>query len=382
MSIELRPLGTQCNLSCLYCYQNPIRDYDSGKKSYDLSNILKKLEDNNQPLCLFGGEPLLVELNDLEVLFDYSHKRFGTSYIQTNATLISSKHLALFQLYNVQVGISIDGPKDLNTARWAGSVAKSHKNDELIDDIIKALCAANATPSLIVTLHKINAAPEKIQIMKDWFVYLDGIGISNVRLHTLQADSEVVADKLALTQEENLKILFELKSFEHTLPNLRFDIFSEMKSLLLGHDDDSSCVWHSCDPWSTQAVTGLEGDGRTTNCSRTNKDGIDFEKSEDRGFERYLELYRTPQANGGCHKCRFFLVCKGQCPGTAINNDWRNKSEHCEIWKRIFSEIEIEIIESGLTPISLRSDLKEIEYCFIINWINGRNPTISDAISK
>lgn len=26
MSVELRPLGVQCNIKCTYCYQNPLRD--------------------------------------------------------------------------------------------------------------------------------------------------------------------------------------------------------------------------------------------------------------------------------------------------------------------------------------------------------------------
>ncbi len=26
MSVELRPLGVQCNIQCQYCYQNPQRD--------------------------------------------------------------------------------------------------------------------------------------------------------------------------------------------------------------------------------------------------------------------------------------------------------------------------------------------------------------------
>ena len=80
-------------------------------------------------------------------------------------------------------------------------------------------------------------------------------------------------------------------------------------------------------------MQGIEGTDQRSNCGRTNKDGIDFVKSDREGFERYLALYYTPQEYGGCKDCRFFLMCKGQCPGTAIDRDWRNRTEHCEVWK-------------------------------------------------
>jgi len=80
-------------------------------------------------------------------------------------------------------------------------------------------------------------------------------------------------------------------------------------------------------------VQGVEGDGRSSNCGRTNKDGVDFPKAEFAGYERYLALAKTPYAYGGCSGCRFFIFCKGQCPGTAIDGDWRNRTEHCSVWQ-------------------------------------------------
>ena len=62
---------------------------------------------------------------------------------------------------------------------------------------------------------------------------------------------------------------------------------------------------------------------RSSNCGRTNKDGVDYLKSDHQGYERYIALYNTPHEHGGCKGCRFFLMCKGQCPGTAIDGDWQ-----------------------------------------------------------
>ena len=105
-----------------------------------------------------------------------------------------------------------------------------------------------------------------------------------------------------------------------------------------------------CDPFTTRAVQGVEGHGQRSNCGRTNKDGIDFVKADREGFERYLALYHAPQEAGGCQDCRFFLMCKGQCPGGAINGDWRNRSSKCDLWMALFERFEAELIAEGRTP--------------------------------
>src|SRR5207247_7363385 len=130
----------------------------------------------------------------------------------------------------------------------------------------------------------------------------------------------------ALTPHESLAAFREIAALEPTLVRLRFVEFRDMKQLLRGRDNHTSCVWNACDPYTTRAVRGVEGTGQSSNCGRTNKDGIDFVKAPVEGFERYLALYHTPQEHGGCSGCRFFIMCKGQCPGTAIDGDWRNRT--------------------------------------------------------
>jgi uncharacterized protein len=110
--------------------------------------------------------------------------------------------------------------------------------------------------------------------------------------------------------------------------------------MLLGEDGRTSCIWLGCDPYTTNAVRGIEGDGQYSNCGRVNKNGINYVKSDTKGFERYIALYKTPQKYGGCKGCRFFLMCKGNCPGTSIAGDWRNRSEYCKIWKTLYRKIE------------------------------------------
>jgi uncharacterized protein len=380
MTVELRPLGVKCNIRCQYCYQNPQRDAGNVSSSYDLEKMKAAVEAEGGDFTLFGGEPLLMPLSDLEALWEWGYERFGKNGIQTNGVLISEDHIALFKKFHVQIGISIDGPDDLNGARWAGSTARTNDATIKSQSAIERLCREGIVPSIIVTLHRENATSEKLLLMNDWFRRLEQIGITAVRLHALEVETQSVRENLALTEGELLGAFENFSELQRSLRRLKFDVFSDMRKLLIGDDNHTTCVWNACDPYTTRAVRGVEGSGQRSNCGRTNKDGIDFAKSDVQGFERYIALYHTPQEFGGCKGCRFFLVCKGQCPGTALEGDWRNRTEHCSVWKRLYEGLEKDMVKDGLLPLSQRSDLVQIEASFLESWSVGSNPMIESVL--
>src|SRR5262249_39195449 len=150
-----------------------------------------------------------------------------------------------------------------------------------------------------------------------------------------------------------------------------------MRQMLLGDDHGSGCVWNACDPYTTAAVRGVEGQGERSNCGRTNKDGIDFVKADQPGFERYLALHETPQEHGGWKGGRFFFMCKGQWPGTAIDGDWRNRTEHCEVWKALYVHIEAQLLAGNVIPLTQRRHIAEVDAAFVRNWAAGRTTTMA-----
>jgi uncharacterized protein len=382
MTVELRPMGVKCNIQCQYCYQNPQRDARNLPRTYDIAKMKAAVEKEGGPLCLFGGEPLLVPVPDLEALLSWGLEKYGHNGVQTNGTLINDAHIRLFKTYNVSVGVSVDGPGECNDARWMGTLERTREATAKSHASIERLCQEGIAPSLIVTLHRCNAARERLPMMRDWFKYLEQIGIYSARLHVLEIEDPHIREKYGLSVEENVEALLSLSRLEqHELKTLKFDLFQEMRNLLMGRDNESSCVWNACDPYTTRAVRGIEGSGQSSNCGRTNKDGIDFIKGSIEGFERYLALYSTPQEHGGCKDCRFFLMCKGQCPGTAIDGDWRNRTEYCEVWKRLYEHFESLMIREGEKPISVRPDRKSLEASFVKSWESGRTTTIANVLA-
>jgi uncharacterized protein len=380
MTVELRPFGVKCNIQCQYCYQNPQREAGNIASSYDLEKMKAAVEVEGTHFSLFGGEPLLMPVGDLESLWRWGEERFGKNGIQTNGTLINDRHIALFKTYKVQVGISIDGPDELNDARWAGSLIRTREATRKAHSAIDRLCSEGIPPSIIVTLHRANATRENLPRMNEWLRHLEYLGVTAVRLHALEIESSVVRDNLSLTETELFDAFENFADLQASLTRLRFDVFEDMRKLMMCDDNHTTCVWNACDPYTTRAVRGVEGSGQRTNCGRTNKEGIDFVKSSTAGFERYLALYHTPQEYGGCKNCRFFLACKGQCPGTALDGDWRNRTEHCSVWKRLYGRLEKSILDSGLAPLSTRSDRVQIEARFLELWSEGVNSTIEDVV--
>ena len=377
MGVELRPLGVACNIQCQYCYQNPQRDAGNVGRAYDIELMKEAVEREGGPFTLFGGEPLLLPEADIEALWAWGFERFGRNSVQTNGVLINDRHVEMFERYNVHVGISIDGPGELNDVRWAGTLERTREATEKSERAIERLCRAGRPPGLIITLHRGNAVGTRLTRLLDWFRALELLGVRSARLHILEVDDPRVGARYALTAEENIAAFLAFLELEAEFETLELDVFADMRALLLGEDERVGCVWNACDPHTTRAVRGVEGTGRASNCGRTNKDGIDFIKADHEGFERYLALYHTPQAFGGCHDCRFFLMCKGQCPGTAIAGDARNRSEHCAVWMRLFERLEQDLIASGRRPLSTSAERASLESGYLELWASSQNTTIA-----
>jgi uncharacterized protein len=380
MSVELRPLGVKCNIQCQYCYQNPQRDAGNVLHSYSMERMKAGIEKAGGGFTLFGGEPLMIPEKDLEELWSWGFQKYGSNNIQTNGTLINDNHIRMFKEYRVHVGISVDGPGELNDVRWAGSLEYTRKATAKTHAAIERLCRQGIPPSLIITLHRNNATYDKLAMMHSWLRHLEHMGITFARLHILEVENESIRKKYALSTEENLEAFLSFAKLEEELTTLKLDLFQDMRNLLRGQDEKTTCIWNACDPYTTHAVQGVEGNGQRSNCGRTNKDGVDFTKSSTEGFERYLALYHTPQEHGGCKACRFFLMCKGQCPGTAIDGDWRNRTEHCEVWKGLYQYFEKQMIEKELTPLSVSPARKRLEKFFLNTWATGHNTTIANAL--
>jgi uncharacterized protein len=358
-----------------------MRDAGNVTVPHDFEKMKAGLEREGGSFSVFGGEALLTPLPLLEEIFAYGLQRFGSNGIQTNGALITDVHVELFKRYKVNVGLSLDGPGELNDSRWAGSLKKTREATAQSFSGLFRLLDAGIVPSVIVTLYRGNAVGDKLTQLLEWFRLLEVYGVYAVRLHLLEVETDEVQQAMALTIEENTAALLRLYEFQATT-KVRFDLFGEMAKLLLGNDVGATCVWGACDPYTTAAVRGVDAEGESSNCGRTNKEGISWQKAQTPGYERQVALYHTPQADFGCEDCRFFFACKGQCPGTAEGGDWRNRSEHCGAWMTLFDRIEADLISIGHVPLSRNDALRtQVDALMLKYWARGENLSITQAVA-
>lgn len=391
MSIEIRPVGVSCQLQCTYCYEEGMRQRQRSHR-YDREAVLASIEklDKRDYFSLFGGECLLLPLPDLEELLSISFTRAKRSGLQTNGALITEKHIELFIKYNTHVGISLDGPEELNDSRWAGTLDATRKQTARTHWAINRLIERateypHLIPSLIITLHAGNCSQERFPRFLKWLHELDDMGIKYINFHTMELDHE--ADSLYLPSDELSDRLIDLWKLSSSFKNLRFSKFEEILKLLQ-FDDNVVCHWKPCDPWNTAAVHGIENDGAPSHCSRTNKDGKNWLPAEGDGdstrqarflghpgsqhFERQLALYVTPQEYGGCKDCEYWLMCHGQCPGEGSNNDWRMRSSYCATYKKLFAEGASRLRAAGVIPLCDVTNRKDRELKAFDMWSNNQ----------
>ena len=335
MTIEVHPVGDRCNLSCIYCYEKGIRLREE-IRPINMEEIVKAV--GGCGFTVFGGEPLLTPYEDLETLFQK-----GATGIQTNGTMITARHIELFKKYKIHVGISVDGPDEMNDARRVGDLEATRRATEMTHAAIRKLLEERVTVSLIITLHRLNISEERRPRFKKWIKYLDGIGVPSARFHFLENDG---ADEILLPEEENIVATLDLLEFVQTLNTLKIDLFTDMERALRG-EKDVVCVWNGCDPYATSSVRAVDVDGSVTSCHRTSKDGVVYRRADSSGNERILALSQTPQEYGGCKGCRYLPACKGHCPGTGLDGDWRNRTSLCGTLKAIFAKLEEKVVAGG-----------------------------------
>ena len=393
--VEFKYNGNACNADCVYCYQDPMRRAGNtktrGKANLDL--MFQIADEQDAMITVFGGEGLLVPIPTLDQIFAHSFEKKGKASIQTNGSLIKDEHIEMFKKYNVHVGISVDGPGELNSLRL--SKEKGRTTDEMtaatIQNIEK-LKKAGVEVGIIICVHKMNGTKERLPQLFQFIRWLESIGIINGNIHLVEVDSEAAKD-VVLSEEENTHAFVEMAKFFEENPQLQYSPFRDMKNMMLGKNP-RSCIWSSCDPMNTQAVYGVEGNGAISNCGMVNKDGVEWHKAQDTNFMRDVILAEAPQESGGCKGCPFFLMCNGHCNGSAVGGDWRNRTVHCETIKSVFSFYEEAIAAQGMVPFSKHPRLRRMEQIYLeqiltkndrwgierlLSFINAQNPSTMEG---
>jgi uncharacterized protein len=126
--VMAKPMGAICNLDCHYCYYLKKEFLYPESNAFQMSDevleryIVQQIEAAPGPMVNFawhGGEPTALGLAYFQkiVALQRKHRPEGkkiTNGIQTNGTLLNEEWCRFFAAERFQVGLSIDGPRELH----------------------------------------------------------------------------------------------------------------------------------------------------------------------------------------------------------------------------------------------------------------------------
>lgn len=344
-------IDTGCNLGCEYCYEEPDRVQQGNhiRNEYDLDKIFARLDQFREKYDeipgLHGGEPLLIPHDDLDKIFAYITEHWdGSPHIQTNGTLIDDEHVDLFLKYDVDVGISCDGPGELNSLRQARGEMEDGSPTDITDTMTErtteniARCSeAGCQVGLIVVLTEQNAGTdERLEILLDWMDTLAESGITGhynpaIPYEDIQTDESLSPERL---KEVYLRTYEWMKEESYRVWNP----MAGYKDNLLGAQL-TNCVNNKCDSHNAGAAKIITGDGDTTGCGKTWSavgDGVPFLQGDSNGSEygegeeRYQMLKQLPgwvtenaPDMGGCKGCRYWNVCYDDETEVLTGDGWK-----------------------------------------------------------
>ena len=339
MGLTVKPLD--CHGGCLGCYEKNIRDRGQFPP-FEIEKVLATLTDqmaldkNNSWNCptLHGGEPLLLPMNEIEVILKTVFEKYGRSGIQTSGAGITPEHIELFKKYKTMVGVSVDGDTpETNAGRWNAPGFDVAEMTAKTMDALAALKEADVSASAIIVLRQCNAGtPALINSLVDFALKMKSdYNICSIRFNAVIASDERTERLEQLSNEQLTSVYKKLIIKTIVDDTLLWYPAKDFVNLLNGKS--AECIFGECDPWATEAEIPIIGDGSLGVCMKREGVILRTEKS----LARYESLRQVSQDYGGCKGCYWWRYCKGGCPGAGIDGDWRNRSRFCETYKEIFN---------------------------------------------
>lgn len=327
-----------CNLRCAYCswrYKGyePV-EYQEDPEKMALWAVKVAQETRHREVVLHGGEPLLWPIPKLEKFMETVTRMGYRIGIQTNATLITNKHIELFKRYNVGVGVSIDGDPEIGTSRgfWrpdGESLFDHDVNKNVVRRVatnLEKMANAGIQIGVIIVLSKINASPEKVEKLAGFIKWLKSIGVTSGRLNP------AFNSPYELSWKELIDVYKELYEKIENL-NVVYTPYADFAKGLMGNRD-VTCWYAGCGFWDTHVWTVLPN-GKLTACDRVMWLNIyplrEIQNTLTAIQARTYALLQTElrnSLNGHLHR--------GGCPVESPDGDWRRASRFWRAWDELF----------------------------------------------
>ena len=357
-----------CNLDCRYCYL-PHRDKKRTMDLADLQTIARsffssQLAAANVMVVWHSGEPLTMPVDYYKNACEILSKEAKTNNIdlrfslQTNGTLINQSWCDFFNDFNIEVGISADGPRFLHDeARvYRNGQGSFDKVDHAID-----LLNGNDIPLLVICVLTRNSLMYADEIF-DWCASKN---IKFLGFNTEEVEGVNKVSSLQIDEIEN-KVRHFYRAFLNRVLTSDFEItvreFKSMASNIMHFKSEGTVFGNQqSDPWR---IVTVAADGRFSTFSPELIDAKDWSANEftlgnflESGSE--VDVAKINEISDAvalgvkrcAANCDYFGVCGGGAPSNKLseNNDLAStETLHCVLSKKIVADVVLEGIEQGL----------------------------------
>ena len=354
MYIFLVP-NVSCPAECIYC-NGPHRDTPTMDPrlalnvinwAYDLNNSLQGPKSQFE-VAFHGGEPLMAGIKFYEqILKRWEAQSLNAKFsLQSNLWLLTPELVDLFLYYKVQIGTSLDGPKNItDLCRRPGYYERTLTGlmlakDRLLDVNAIATITKEAAPHIMdvlchfTDLHidfKVNPAVPRLNAQSEdsrWILPPDNYGtmmiellhaylsrVNEVRIENLDRDCRAITSGRAITCTyiDCLGKCLAVDPQGYIFPCMRF--IGHMEFCLGRYQEFPS--WHdlrSSKAWS-------------------------------------IISERNSNVQKECQDCAFWPICQGGCPYNwlAKSNSSSYKDPYCIGYRKYFEEIASSAISEMLT---------------------------------
>ncbi len=362
-SLLIKPVSAVCNLDCAYCFYldreaDPYKELPGRRMTLDtLDRLVDSYLFYSYPQSVFafqGGEPTLAGLGFFERLVEYQ-KEYGrngqsvSNALQTNGTLIDDDWCALFREYNWLVGVSVDGPEEVNDRYRLNKQGRGTWRKVMQG--IETLQRNKVEFNVLCVLSQAN-----VELPRELYRFFRKLGIDHIQYIPLaEFDGEGKPLPFTITPDQYGQFLCE--TFDLWWPerrHVRIRFFDNLAEALAGQKPGSCTLHETCDSYVVVEYNGdvfpcdffVEKDWKLGNVA------LDSWPEIARRQRRYSFASKKAIGHPECRVCEYQSICHGGCPKFrhAPRHSFDDLDYFCPAYKMIFAK--------AVGP--LRSDVAQI----------------------
>ncbi len=323
-------LTTECNLHCAYCYREergPVQSmtWEIAEKGLRLAAATG----HTFHVQLTGGEPTL-EPELIEWIASFIRKKSlpATIGIQTNGTILDASLIRMFKRYDIQVGVSLDGPPDFHE-KLRGQSGPTIKGLKLLSDHdlpFRVTC--------VVTGQNV-AVMDRLALLLGSFPTARGIALDLLVCKGQALKGDCVGPPSPTELKNGLKKLVQTLGWINANRSHQIKL-RELESLKQAAKKSNRP--HFCHASKGEAMA-VHPDGTIYPCAQTVGDPCFACGTVEAPNESSFYLFEQYSLQGEhCENCLVSGFCPGDCPSRLYYNDDQPRGLACVMYQTLWSQ--------------------------------------------